>query len=114
VTLLLWPVMGLLTAPFRLFGIVRVEGVLALLATTLTRPAQVLGWCPAVSAGLTGEGGGYALSVPGKLTARRPSSRARVSISLSVQRSPNRLVACCASVFEPSLARRRPAAVSTT
>lgn len=45
-TLLLWPVVGLLTAPFRLLGMA-VQGVLALLQEIVTLPARLLGWRPA-------------------------------------------------------------------
>ena len=43
--LLLWPLVWLLTLPFRLVGIA-VEGVFALLRAIVTLPARVLGGTP--------------------------------------------------------------------
>ena len=45
--LLLWPIVWLITLPFRLVGIA-VEGVLALLRSILMFPARVIGGKPAV------------------------------------------------------------------
>lgn len=47
--LVLWPVVWLITRPFRLVGIV-VEGALALLRAIFLLPARVLGGRPAVGA----------------------------------------------------------------
>lgn len=47
--LVLWPVVWLLTLPFRLVGIA-VEGVFALLRAIVTLPARMLGWRPASQA----------------------------------------------------------------
>jgi hypothetical protein len=44
--LVLWPVVWILTLPFRLIGIA-IEGVFALLAAIVTLPARLLGWRPA-------------------------------------------------------------------
>ena len=46
--LVLWPIVWLISLPFRLIGIV-VEGVFALLTALVTLPARLLGWRPAVS-----------------------------------------------------------------
>ena len=43
--LVLWPIVWLITLPFRLIGIV-VEGVFALLRAIVTLPARLLGWRP--------------------------------------------------------------------
>jgi hypothetical protein len=43
--LLLWPVVWLLSLPFRLVGIA-VTGVFAFLTAVVTLPARVLGWRP--------------------------------------------------------------------
>lgn len=43
--LLLWPLVWLLSLPFRLIGIV-VGGVFALLQAVVTLPARLLGWRP--------------------------------------------------------------------
>ena len=48
--LVLWPVVWLLTLPFRLIGIA-IEGVFALLRAIVTMPARLLGWRPARVAG---------------------------------------------------------------
>ena len=48
--LVLWPVVWLLTLPFRLIGIA-IEGVFALLRAIVTLPARLLGWRPARVAG---------------------------------------------------------------
>jgi len=48
--LVLWPVVWLMSLPFRLVGIV-VEGVFALLRAVVTLPARLLGWRPQASAG---------------------------------------------------------------
>ena len=47
--LLLWPLVWLLSLPFRLLGIV-VDGVFALLQAVVTLPARLLGWRPRVPA----------------------------------------------------------------
>lgn len=47
--LVLWPVVWLVTLPFRLVGIA-VDGAFALLHAILTLPARLLGWRPASSA----------------------------------------------------------------
>jgi hypothetical protein len=47
--LVLWPVVWLLTLPFRLVGIA-VEGVFALLRAVVLLPARILGRRPAVRA----------------------------------------------------------------
>jgi len=44
--LVLWPIVWLISLPFRLIGIV-VEGVFALLRAIVTLPARLLGWRPA-------------------------------------------------------------------
>ena len=41
--LVLWPIVWLISLPFRLAGIV-VEGVFALLRAIVTLPARMLGW----------------------------------------------------------------------
>ena len=41
--LVLWPIVWLISLPFRLIGIV-VEGVFALLRAIVTLPARMLGW----------------------------------------------------------------------
>jgi hypothetical protein len=46
--LVLWPVVWLMTLPFRLVGIL-VEGVFTLLGAILTLPARLLGWRPQAS-----------------------------------------------------------------
>ena len=43
--LVMWPVVWLLTLPFRLIGIA-IEGVFALLRAIITLPARLLGWRP--------------------------------------------------------------------
>jgi hypothetical protein len=48
--LVLWPLVWLLTLPFRLVGIA-VDGVFALLRAIIMLPARVLGGRPAVRAG---------------------------------------------------------------
>ena len=48
--LVLWPVVWLLTLPFRLIGIA-IEGVFALLRAIVTLPARLLGWRPVRVAG---------------------------------------------------------------
>jgi len=45
-----WPIVWLVSLPFRLIGIA-LEGVFALLTAIVTLPARLLGWRPAVSAG---------------------------------------------------------------
>jgi len=47
--LVLWPVVWLLSLPFRLVGIL-VEGVFALLRAVVTLPARLLGWRPQANA----------------------------------------------------------------
>jgi len=44
--LVLWPVVWLISLPFRLIGIA-IEGVFALLRAIVTLPARLLGWRPA-------------------------------------------------------------------
>jgi hypothetical protein len=48
--LVLWPVVWLVSLPFRLIGIA-IEGVFALLAAIVILPARLLGWRPARVAG---------------------------------------------------------------
>jgi hypothetical protein len=48
--LLLWPIVWLISLPFRLVGIA-VEGVFALLRALVTLPARLLGWRPQARAG---------------------------------------------------------------
>jgi hypothetical protein len=48
--LVLWPVVWVLSLPFRLVGIL-VEGVFALLRAVVTLPARLLGWRPQANAG---------------------------------------------------------------
>lgn len=48
--LVLWPVVWLISLPFRLIGIV-VEGAFALLRALVTLPARMLGWPSAKVAG---------------------------------------------------------------
>jgi hypothetical protein len=48
--LLLWPIVWLISLPFRLLGIA-VEGVFALLRAIVTLPARLLGWRPHAPAG---------------------------------------------------------------
>lgn len=48
--LVLWPIVWLISLPFRLVGIV-VHGVFALLWAIVTLPARMLGWRPARVAG---------------------------------------------------------------
>jgi hypothetical protein len=48
--LLLWPIVWLISLPFRLVGIA-VEGVFALLRAFVTLPARLLGWRPQARAG---------------------------------------------------------------
>ncbi len=43
--LVLWPVVWLLSLPFRLIGIA-IEGVFALVRAIVTLPARLLGWRP--------------------------------------------------------------------
>jgi hypothetical protein len=50
VALVLWPIVWLISLPFRLFGIA-IEGVFALLRAIVTLPVRLLGWRPAASAG---------------------------------------------------------------
>ena len=47
--LVVWPIVWLVSLPFRLIGIA-LEGVFALLTAIVTLPARLLGWRPAVSA----------------------------------------------------------------
>jgi hypothetical protein len=49
VALLLWPLVWLVSLPFRLIGIA-VDGVFALLWALVTLPARLLGWRPKASA----------------------------------------------------------------
>jgi len=44
--LLLWPIVWLISLPFRLIGIA-IEAVFALLRAIVTLPARLLGWRPA-------------------------------------------------------------------
>lgn len=44
--LVLWPIVWLVSLPFRLIGIA-IEGVFALLSAIVTLPARLLGWRPA-------------------------------------------------------------------
>jgi hypothetical protein len=48
--LVLWPVVWLVSLPFRLIGIA-IEGVFALLRAIVTLPARLLGWRPKRVAG---------------------------------------------------------------
>jgi hypothetical protein len=48
--LVLWPIVWLVSLPFRLLGIA-IEGVFALLRAIFTLPARLLGWRPHVHAG---------------------------------------------------------------
>jgi hypothetical protein len=48
--LVLWPVVWLISLPFRLIGIV-VGGVFDLLRAIVTLPARMLGWRPAKATG---------------------------------------------------------------
>ena len=48
--LVLWPIVWLVSMPFRLIGIA-IEGVFALLRAIAALPARLLGWRPAASAG---------------------------------------------------------------
>jgi hypothetical protein len=48
--LVLWPIVWLVSLPFRLIGIA-VEGAFALLRAIVTLPARLLGWRPAKVAG---------------------------------------------------------------
>lgn len=48
--LVLWPIVWLISLPFRLIGIA-IEGVFALLKAIVTLPARLLGWRPEVRAG---------------------------------------------------------------
>jgi hypothetical protein len=48
--LVLWPIVWLISLPFRLIGIA-IEGVFALLRAIVTLPARLLGWRPARVAG---------------------------------------------------------------
>jgi hypothetical protein len=48
--LVLWPMVWLVSLPFRLIGIA-VEGAFALLRAIVTLPARLLGWRPAKAAG---------------------------------------------------------------
>ena len=48
--LVLWPIVWLVSLPFRLIGIA-IEGVFALLTAIVTLPARLLGWRPAKVAG---------------------------------------------------------------
>ena len=47
--LVLWPIVWLISLPFRLIGIA-IEGVFALLTAIVTLPARLLGWRPGVNA----------------------------------------------------------------
>ncbi|MBP1688409.1 MAG: hypothetical protein H6Q33_4552 [Deltaproteobacteria bacterium] len=47
--LVLWPIVWLISLPFRLIGIA-IEGVFTLLRTIVMLPARLLGWRPAASA----------------------------------------------------------------
>jgi hypothetical protein len=44
--LVLWPIVWLISLPFRLIGIA-VSGVFALISAIVTLPARLLGWRPA-------------------------------------------------------------------
>jgi hypothetical protein len=46
--LVLWPIVWLISLPFRLIGIA-IEGVFTLLRTIVMLPARLLGWRPAAS-----------------------------------------------------------------
>jgi len=48
--LVLWPIVWLISLPFRLVGIV-LEGAFARLRARVTLPARMLGWRPAKAAG---------------------------------------------------------------
>ena len=48
--LVLWPIVWLVSLPFRLIGIA-IEGVFALLTAIVTLPARLLGWRPVKAAG---------------------------------------------------------------
>jgi hypothetical protein len=48
--LVLWPIVWLVSLPFRLLGIA-IEGVFALLRAIVTLPARLLGWRPHAQAG---------------------------------------------------------------
>jgi hypothetical protein len=48
--LVLWPIVWLVSLPFRLLGIA-IEGVFALLRALVTLPARLLGWRPHAQAG---------------------------------------------------------------
>ena len=48
--LVLWPIVWLISLPFRLIGIA-IEGAFALLRAIVTLPARLLGWRPAKVAG---------------------------------------------------------------
>ena len=48
--LMLWPIVWLISLPFRLIGIA-IEGAFALLRAIVTLPARLLGWGPTASAG---------------------------------------------------------------
>jgi len=48
--LVMWPVVWLISLPFRLIGIA-IEGVFALLRAFVTLPARLLGWRSARTAG---------------------------------------------------------------
>jgi hypothetical protein len=48
--LVLWPIVWLVSLPFRLLGIA-IEGVFALLRAIVTLPARLLGWRPHAHAG---------------------------------------------------------------
>ena len=47
--LVLWPIVWLISLPFRLIGIA-IEGVFALLRAIVTLPVRMLGWRPAARA----------------------------------------------------------------
>ena len=47
--LVLWPIVWLISLPFRLIGIA-IEGVFALLTAIVALPARLLGWRPGVNA----------------------------------------------------------------
>ena len=47
--LVLWPIVWLISLPFRLIGIA-IEGVFTLLRTIVMLPARLLGWRPTASA----------------------------------------------------------------
>ena len=48
--LVLWPIVWLVSLPFRLLGIA-IEGVFALLRAIVTLPARLLGWRPHAQVG---------------------------------------------------------------